>query len=343
MAQIGARTPARDCAAAKRNHVGEARAGEIGSANAGPAAWHYALKVFSAEDLAAPSYSDYIEALRAAFQGDVTSPQRFMSETGPQTTLLVMPAWDKDFTGIKTVTVKGDNAARGLPAVQGSYLLIDNATAAPVAVMDGTELTRRRTAAASALAADYLARKKASTLLLVGAGSLAPHFARAHAAVRPITRVLVYNRTPEKAVSAAREIGGEAVTDLAKACGVADIISGITSANGAVILGRHIKAGTHIDLVGAYKPEMREADAAAVAMSRVFVDTRDGAEHEAGDLHCAAKERRFNWADIQGDLFELCRGKVHGRKTADEITLFKSSGTALEDLAAAKLVYLRKS
>ena len=121
----------------------------------------------------------------------------------------------------------------------------------------------------------------------------------------------------------------------------ADIISGITSANGAVILGRHIKPGTHIDLVGAYKPEMRETDAEAVTLSRVYVDTRDGAEHEAGDLHCAALEGRFNWADIQGDLFELARGKVQGRKTDVEVTLFKSSGTALEDLAAAKMVYLR--
>ncbi|MEO9167921.1 MAG: ornithine cyclodeaminase family protein, partial [Aestuariivirga sp.] len=144
-------------------------------------------------------------------------------------------------------------------------------------------------------------------------------------------------------IAVAREIGGEAVMDLAAACAKADIISGITSAQGAVILGRHIKPGTHIDLVGAYKPEMRETDAEAVYMARVYVDTREGAAHEAGDLHCAAKEGRFNWADIQGDLFELARGKVQDRKTETEVTLFKSSGTALEDLAAAKMVYLRKA
>ncbi len=301
------------------------------------------MKFFSAADLAVPTYRDYVEALRSAFRGEVTAPQRFVAETGPHTTLLTMPAWDEAFIGIKTVTVKGDNAALGLPVVQGSYLLIDNATGAPVAVMDGTELTRRRTAAASALAADYLARKNASTLLLVGAGSLAPHFAKAHAAVRPITRVLIYNRTPEKAVALAREIGGEAVTDMGKACAEADIISGITSGNTAVILGRTIKPGTHIDLVGAYKPEMRETDAEAVGLSRVFVDTREGAEHEAGDLHCAAKEGHFNWAYIQGDLSELCLGTRLGRKTDAEVTLFKSSGTALEDLAAAKMVYLRQT
>ena len=299
------------------------------------------MKLFSAAELAAPTYKDYIECLREAFRGKVMAPQRFVAEISASTTLLTMPAWDGDFTGIKTVTVKGDNSALGLPVVQGSYLLIDNKTGAPVAVMDGTELTRRRTAAASALAADYLARKDASTLLLVGAGSLAVHFAGAHAAVRNIKRVLVFNRTTDKAVAVAREIGGEAVTDLAAACGAADIISGITSGHGAVILGRYIKAGTHIDLVGAYKPEMRETDAEAISMSRVYVDTHEGAAHEAGDLHCAAKEGRFDWANIQGDLFELCLGKVHGRRTDAEVTLFKSSGTALEDLAAAKMVYLR--
>jgi ornithine cyclodeaminase/alanine dehydrogenase-like protein (mu-crystallin family) len=299
------------------------------------------VKVFSAADLAVPSYGDYIEALRHGFRGDVTAPQRFVASTGPATTLLTMPAWDRYFTGIKTVTVKDDNAALGLPLVQGSYLLINNKTGSPVAVMDGTELTRRRTAAASALAADYLARKDASTLLLVGAGALAVHFAKAHGVVRPIKNVLVFNRTPEKAIAVARQIGGEAVLDLATACAKADIICGITSANGPVILGRHVKPGTHIDLVGAYKPEMRETDAEAVGMARVYVDTRSGADHEAGDLHCAALEGRFNWADIQGDLFELAQGKVQGRQSDDEVTLFKSSGTALEDLAAAKMVYLR--
>jgi len=299
------------------------------------------VKVFSAEDLGAASYNDYVEALRAAFQGEVTAPQRFVDGNAPNTTILIMPAWDKAFTGIKTVTVKTDNGALGLPTVQGSYLLIDNATGAPVAVMDGTELTRRRTAAASALAADYLARKDAKTLLLVGAGALAPHFARAHAAVRPIDKVLVYNRTPEKAEAVAKEIGGEAVTHLEDAMGEADIITGITSATGPVIKGAWVKPGTHIDLVGAYKPEARETDGPAVGMARVFVDTREGALHEAGDLLMAQSEGHFKWADIQGDLFELTKGTMLGRKTDAEVTLFKSAGTALEDLAAAAMVYLR--
>ncbi len=301
------------------------------------------MKFFSAAELAVPTYKDYIETLRGGFRGDVTAPPRFVSPTVAATTFFAMPAWSKDFTGIKVLTLKADNAAQGLPTIQGTYQLFDNATGTPVAMLDGTELTRRRTAAASALAADYLARQDASTLLLVGAGSLAVHFARAHASVRPIKRILVFNRTFAKAEAVARDLGGEAVTDVGAACAQADIISGITSGQSAVILGRHIKPGTHIDLVGAYKPDMRETDSEAVAMSRVYVDTHEGALHEAGDLHCAVAEGKFDWKNIQGDLADLTRGKVQGRKSADEVTLFKSSGTALEDLAAAKMVYLRQT
>ena len=301
------------------------------------------MRIFSAADLAVPTYGDYVEALRGAFRGAVTAPPRFVANTNEVTTLMLMPAWNKAFTGIKLLTVKSDNSAQGLPNVQASYMLLDNTTGAPIALMDGTELTRRRTAAASALAADYLARKNASTLLLVGTGALAPHFARAHAAVRPIARVLVYGRTREKALAVAREIGGEVVDDLEAAMAEADIITGITTPSGPVILGKWVKPGAHIDLVGAYKPQDRETDGAAVGIARVYVDTREGALHEAGDLLMAEKEGYFKWADIQADLHDLTRGTMMGRKTDGEVTLFKSSGTALEDLAAAAMVYLRQS
>ncbi len=304
------------------------------------------MKVFSAEDVArALPYGKLVEALRDGFRSEVTAPHRMVKETGPATTLLIMPAWNTAFTGIKTVTVKNDNDTAIVPAVQASYLLIDNATGSPVAIMDGTELTRRRTAAAGALAADYLARKDASTLLLVGAGSLALHFARAHAAVRPIKTALIFNRTPEKALRVAEQLRGdgfatEAVSDLQSAMARADIVSGITSATGPVIKGAWIKPGTHIDLAGAYKPTSRETDGAAVGMSRVYVDTPDGALAEAGDLLMAQREGHFVWDHIQGDLFQLTRGAIKGRRTNSEVTLFKSSGTALEDLAAATMVYL---
>ena len=305
------------------------------------------MKVYSAADVAkALPYGPLVEALREGFRSDVTMPHRMVADTNAVTTLLIMPAWNKDYTGIKTVTVKSDNDALGVAAVQASYLLIDNATGSPVAVMDGTEMTRRRTAAAGALAADYLARKNASTLVLVGAGSLATHFARAHAAVRPIKTVLVYNRTHEKAVRIARELHAEgfsteAITDLEVAMARADIVCGVTSATGPVIKGAWVRHGTHIDLAGAFKPTSRETDGAAVGMARVYVDEREGALTEAGDLLMAQSEGHFKWDQIQGDLFQLTRGTIAGRKTDDEVTLFKSCGTALEDLAAAAMVYLR--
>lgn len=305
------------------------------------------MKFISADEIARlVSYKDIVEALREGFRANIETPVRHHHETGPATTLLLMPAWGAEFTGLKTVTVKTDNAALGVPTVQASYMLIDNKTGTPVCSMDGTELTRQRTACASALASDYLSQKDSSTLLIVGAGALALHFARAHAAVRPIKTVLIYNRTLAKAQEVAAQLSkegfaAEAVSDLQNAIGRSDIISGITSSNAAIVKGVWLKPGTHVDLAGAFKPTMREVDGDTVAAARVYVDTREGALAEAGDLIQARDEGRFDFKNVQGDLFELCRERVHGRKTEAEITLFKSCGTALEDLAAATLVHLR--
>jgi ornithine cyclodeaminase/alanine dehydrogenase-like protein (mu-crystallin family) len=305
------------------------------------------MKVISAEALAkAATYGAIVEALREGFRADIATPVRHHHETSPVTTLLLMPAWSREWTGLKTVVVKTDNAAKKLPTVQASYLLIKNDTGETVAIMDGTELTRRRTASASALAADYLARPEASTLVLVGAGALGSHFVRAHAAVRPIKKVLIYNRSPEKAAALAGELKSEgfeakAVTDLEAAVRQADIVSCVTTSTKPIVRGEWLKPGTHVDLAGAFKPTMRETDGDVVARARVFVDTRDGALSEAGDLLQARDEGKFDFANVQGDLFDLCRGTVKGRKTPEEITLFKSCGTALEDLATAIMVYLR--
>jgi ornithine cyclodeaminase/alanine dehydrogenase-like protein (mu-crystallin family) len=305
------------------------------------------VKWISAEELAqlAP-FRDVVEALREGFRAEIETPVRHHHETSTATTLLLMPAWDKEFTGLKTVTVKTDNAALGVPTVQASYLLIDNATGTPVAMMDGTELTRRRTAAASALAADYLARRDASTLAIIGAGALTPYFLHAHASVRPIRKVIIYARSPQK-VSVTGQImeslGFEShITDDAEAAvREADIVSCVTTSTTPIIKGAWLKPGTHVDLAGAFKPTMRETDAETVGRARVYVDTREGAEAEAGDLIQAKAEGQFEFDRVQGDLFELCRGTKLGRKTDAEITLFKSCGTALEDLATAVMVHLR--
>ena len=305
------------------------------------------MKVISAVELAGiAGYSDIVEALREGFRADIETPVRHHHETSPASTLLLMPAWSNDWTGLKTVIVKTDNAAKNLPTVQASYLLIKNGTGETVAIMDGTELTRRRTAAASALAADYLARPDASTLVLVGAGALGGHFVRAHAAVRPVRKVFIYNRSPEKAAALAAELVREgfqatATADLEAAVRQADIVSCVTTSTAPVVRGAWLKPGTHVDLAGAFKPTMRETDGEVVARARVFVDTREGALSEAGDLLQARDEGKFDFANVQGDLFDLCRGTVKGRNTPEEITLFKSCGTALEDLATAIMVYLR--
>ncbi len=303
------------------------------------------MKVFPAADVArlAP-YRDIVEALRQGFRAEIATPVRHHHETSDVSTLLLMPAWSKDWTGLKTVVVKTDNSALGFPTVQASYLLIDNASGATVAMMDGTEITRRRTAAASALAADYLAAKDASTMTLVGAGALGVHFVRAHASVRPIKRVFIFNRTLTKSQALAAELSRDgfeavAVTDLEAAARVSDIVTCVTTSTAAIVKGQWLKPGAHVDLAGAFKPTMRETDGDVVARSSVYVDTRDGALAEAGDLLQARDEGKFDFASIKGDLFDLCRGKVQGRKSAVEITLFKSAGTAIEDLATAIMVY----
>lgn len=303
------------------------------------------MKILSAEDVARlGDYRDVVEALREGFRSGIETPVRHHHDVSAVSTLLLMPAWSKDWAGLKTVIFKTDNAAQGLPTIQANYLLIDQKTGETVALMDGGEITRRRTAAASALAADYLARKDAEVMTLVGAGALGPHFVRAHAAVRPVKRVFIYNRSIAKSEALAAELahaGFEAhsVSDLEHAVRQSDIVSCVTTSTAPIVKGAWLKPGAHVDLAGAFKPSMRETDADVVARSSVYVDTRDGALAEAGDLLQARDEGKFDFASIKGDLADLCGGKAKGRASDDEITLFKSAGTAIEDLATAIMLY----
>jgi len=254
-----------------------------------------------------------------------------------------MPAWQSGKSiGIKIATVFPDNAKLNSPAVFASYLLLSAESGVPVAVLDGTEITVRRTAAASALASSYLSRDDASSLLMVGTGNLAPHLVVAHATARPITRVVIWGRRREAADSLAARIAttglaATATDDLEAAVTAADIISCATLASDPLVNGEWLQAGQHLDLVGAFRPDMREADDDALRRAEVYVDTRTGALSEAGEIVQGIESGAISEQDIRGELSELATGAVSGRQDAATITLFKSVGTALEDLAAAEL------
>ncbi len=295
---------------------------------------------------------ELVEALRVAFRAGCEMPVRHHHHVdvppGESGTLLLMPAWRTgSVIGLKCLTVYPSNPAAGLPTIMGYYSLMDATTGELLALMDARALTMKRTAATSALAATFLARDDASRLLIVGTGNLAPYMVRAHASVRPLERVTVFGRSPAKAQRLIDGLGtapfdAVVATDLEAAVRDAEIICCATTATAPLVRGAWLQPGTHLDLVGAFKPEMREADEAAVARASVYVDSRGGAMHEAGDLLIALRRGAIAESHVRGDLFELARGEKPGRATRDEITLFKSVGMALEDLAAAELVLAKR-
>jgi len=292
-------------------------------------------------------YRMLIERLRQAFRAGCEVPPR-QHYTVPtygdhDATLLLMPAWATGrHIGVKVLTVFPDNPKRDLPTVTGSYLLLDGKTGVIQAALDASALTTRRTAAASALAASYLARPDAERLLVIGTGALAPNLIEAYAEVLPLRQVLVWGRDRAKAdkVAARFRRGRFKVTatdDLEGAVRGAHVVCCATSATSPVLPGAWLEPGTHVDLIGGFTREMREADDEVIRRGRVFVDTRDGACSEAGDIVQPLAAGVLTLDDIAGDLFDLTRGARSGRRFYDQITVFKSVGTALEDLAAAEL------
>ncbi|NKB50500.1 MAG: ornithine cyclodeaminase family protein [Alphaproteobacteria bacterium] len=308
------------------------------------------MRIFSAGEVETGlDYADLVETLRTAFQREAVVPLRHhhsIPTEGREATLLLMPAWSAPapapaHLGVKVVTVYPDNATRDLPSVLGTYLLLDGPTGVPVASIDGPTLTARRTAAASALAADYLARPDARNLLMVGTGRLAGSLIEAHTAVRPIRQTVIWGRDRDKAVRLADRLDNDtnritATDDLAAAATSADIISCATTSQDPLIHGDWLRAGVHVDLVGGFRPDMREADDDVMGRGRIFADTRAGVLAEAGDIIQPLDAGLITADDIAGDLFELCQGRCEGRRSPDEITVFKSVGSALEDLAAAE-------
>ena len=306
------------------------------------------MRVFDAASTrAALPFERLIPALRALFAAGCTMPPRHVHEiTAPEgghLSSLIMPAWIAGrYYGIKVINIAPGNAALGLPGLHASYLLFNAVTGIPLALVDGDELTTRRTAAASALAASWLARPDARHLLVVGAGRIARVLPEAYRAVRAIRQVTVWARNSDQAEALADEwrgrgIAAVAARNLETAVNAADIVSCATLATEPVVHGGWLRAGSHLDLIGSFTPEMRETDDACFAGAALYVDDEE-ALRKSGDLLGPMSRDVFSAADLRGTLTTLARGEASGRRTADERTVFKSVGVALEDLAAAILV-----
>ena len=297
---------------------------------------------------AALPFDRLIPALQALFAQGCEVPPRHVHEVpapgGTAFTSLIMPAWIPGrYYGVKTINIAPGNAARGLPGLHASYLLCDGTTGAPLAVIDGDAITHRRTAAASALAARWLARPDARKLLVVGGGQVARLLPHAYRCVRAIDDVCVWTRDASKAQALAAQWRSEglparAAGDLARACAEADIVSCATLATDPVVHGEWLRPSTHLDLIGSFTPAMREADDACLAGAALYVDTEEALK-KSGELLGPMARGVISSSDVRGTLAALSRGEAAGRRDAQERTVFKSVGTALEDLAAAVLVF----
>jgi len=298
-------------------------------------------------------WSYVIGALAEGHAGGIDRVERLLIDErqAAQTNhLLLWPAWKfGHFCGVKIVTVFPGNPARGLPTNTSVYVLFDGRNGRTLMVSEGAELTLRKTAADSALAARYLARTAAQSLLMIGAGRQAPYQIAALCAVRPsIRRIMIWNRTQTAAASLAallRSQGrpAEACADLGQCLGQADIVSAATASSVPLVEGDRLKPGAHVDLVGAFTPQMREADDAAMRRGRLFVDTRQFTLTACGDLAQAIASGAIEAGSVVADLFELVANPSLGRGSEEEITIFKNAGGGHLDLMTAAAAYARAS
>jgi 1-pyrroline-2-carboxylate reductase [NAD(P)H] len=311
------------------------------------------MKVIEAVDVhRVLTFPELVETIRTTFGNPAGTPRRTLyqlQEDDPyHDAFAVLPAWSSEVIGVKAFTYLPSNKPKGRPILHSKILLFDRETGAPLALVDGTSVTHWRTAAVAGLAADYLARKDVKKLLVCGTGNLAPYMTLAHAAVRSYDDIAIWGRNADnaaKAVAAVKakrpELPVRVATDLEATARSADVISCATAAKEPVILGGWVKPGTHTDFIGNHERKHRETDTELVVKSRVYVDSRANTMNEAGEILLPIEEGRITEAHVIGELADLCSGRVGGRQSAQEITLFKSVGTALSDLAAAGLVAQR--
>jgi ornithine cyclodeaminase len=302
------------------------------------------IRIFDAADVArAAPYADLVDALRAGHRRPPSVCERIVyGPDGAAEKFMALPAWQVgESIGIKLVTIFPDNPKYGRPSVQAVVLLFDGATGEALALIDGTELTYRKTAADSALGAQILARSDAHTLLMVGAGGLSPHLIAAHRAVRPsIDRVVVWNRSADKANAlVVAGIADAVVDDLEAATSAADIISTATMSKEPLIRGEWLRPGTHLDCVGAFLPDHREVDDHAVLQAELFVDSRLAAIEEGGDLVIPMNSGVIDESHVRADLYELCQDVHPGRSGPDAITMFENGGGGHLDLMTAQHIW----
>jgi ornithine cyclodeaminase len=311
------------------------------------------MRILSAADVAgALDLESTVECLRQAWRGREVQPSQSIYDLptldGPGARLSLLPAWQLGrHIGLRITSDFPENAAKDTPVEMSSYLVLDGKSGQPAALIDGALLVARRAAATSALAAGYLARQDSERLLMVGAGLMAPHLIAALEKVRPICNVLVWSRDPYRARRLAkrmdrRDFRVAATEDLAEAARGAHIICCATRAEEPLIKGEWLQAGQHLDLLGSTRPEQRECDDEALRHTRVFVDSREETPGRCGELVGAFERGVLSSDDIAADLYELTRGERAGRRFYDQITLFKSVGLAMADLAAAQLVLKRR-
>ena len=288
------------------------------------------------------------EAMIAFSKNSVQVPLRSSIPIDKSKSMLVMPGVCKElgFYGVKLISLHGGNSQKGLPTIQGLIVLFDFETGEPKAMIDGSEVTGRRTAAASALATRLLARPEANTLGIFGAGLQAETHIDAIATVRSIERVLVWARNFDSAVAFADQqskrtgLFVKAVADPEQAA-ASDIICTVTSASEPVLKRNWVKPGTHINLVGSHSLTAREADTALIVDARLFVDSLASTRAEAGDIMIPVQEGAIDMDHIVGEIGNVASGDVIGRQSAEQITVYNSLGITAQDLFAAVLVYRR--
>ncbi len=312
------------------------------------------VRILSAREVRrALPMADAVDAMKRAFsqlaQGEADLPLRTQLEAPDhQTISLIMPGYlpRESAIAVKLVSIGSKNPARGLPSIHALVVVIEPSTGRPLAVLEGGSLTAIRTGAASGAATDLLARPEARTLLVIGSGVQAHTQLEAVCTVRSIEQVWVASRTYEHAEQFAAQIAGvdpvparvEAVRDPPSVLPQAEIICMATPATAPLFDGRMLQAGTHVNAVGSFTPTMAEFDLVTLQRSRVIVDSIEAAMEEAGEIIQAVRQGSYSFDEIGAELGEIINGKKPGRQEPGEITLFKSVGLAVQDVAAAAQV-----